>query len=228
MASDADKKPSNGHLNGHTNGHTNAEDITPLEKQIQRGRKAIRSFKAKANRNRNLTERFADWMSATFGTVEFLALNIVWFVIWIPANLGWFPGIIPFDPFPFGLLTMIVSLEAIILSVFVLISQNRAGEIDELREEVDYQLGIIAEQEITKVLHLLKLVAEKNHIDLSEDVVLEEMLQPTNTERIEKVLEKQIGNGKKDILLPLKAFAPRVVLPKILGTDSGESKTSSS
>lgn len=188
-------------------------DITPLEKQILKNRKAIKSFKAKADKSRTFAEKFADWMTVTFGSVEFLVLNVGWFVLWVMMNIGMFPGIVPFDPYPFGMLTTIVSLEAIVLAVFVLISQNRAAEVADLREEVNFQLGIISEQEITKMLSILKLIAEKNHIDLSKDALLEEMMQPTNMEKIERTLEKQISGV--EMPLSLKIVTPKIAMPKL-------------
>lgn len=152
-------------------------------------RRIIRSFKQKADDKRKPTERFADWMTSVFGTVTFLLLNAIWFVGWLLYNT-FVPN--PFDPFPFGLLTTAVSLEAIALSVIVLISQNRASKIADLREEVDLQVDVITEHEMTKVLELVAKIAEKNGISVKEDDTLQFMLKPTNIEKIEHMLEKQV------------------------------------
>jgi len=188
---------------------------SPFEREIQKSRKAIRSFKANADRKRSVSEKFADWLTSTFGTIFFLAINIVFFAIWITINTGRFPEFPIFDPFPFILLTMVVSLEAIALAVIVLISQNRSGKIAELREEIDYQLGIISEQEITKVLYILAKIAEKNGIDLSKDLVLQEMLRPTNPDQIGRKIEKQIGEHESSII-PLKQLR---VIPRVLNKE---------
>ena len=108
-------------------------------------------------------------------------------------NTGFIYFIQPFDPFPFGLLTMIVSLEAIFLAIIVLISQNRAAKIDDLRAETDLQINTITEEEITKVMELQVLLLKKNGIDVSHDPELMQMLEPTDLDRIEKSLEEQIG-----------------------------------
>jgi len=89
-------------------------------------------------------------------------------------------------------LTTIVSLEAIILSIFVLISQNRGSKIDDLREEIDLQVDIITESEVTKLLLLVVRLLQKNGVDISSDKELEEMLKPINEAKIEKSLEKQV------------------------------------
>lgn len=92
-------------------------------------------------------QKVADWIAWFSGSMAFLMLNGAWFVIWIALNT--LPlGIQPFDPFPFGLLTMIVSLEAIFLSCFVLVSQNRQAEKDRVRADIEYDVNIKAELEI--------------------------------------------------------------------------------
>src|SRR3989338_10675001 len=96
----------------------------PVDK-ISRRRRIIRSFEGKALGNRRFTERIADQITATFGSFSFAVIHIYWFILWVVINDGYIPGVRPFDPFPYGLLTMIVSLEAIFLSIFVLLSQDR-------------------------------------------------------------------------------------------------------
>lgn len=137
-------------------------------------------------------EKIADWMTDNFGTVTFLLVNIIIFISWLAINTGKLPFLKSFDPFPFGLLTTIVSLEAIILSIFVLISQNNATRLDDLRQEIDLQVDIITESELTKLMKLLVLYLEKTGVDLSKDKELQEMLKPINEEKIEKSLERQM------------------------------------
>jgi CRP/FNR family cyclic AMP-dependent transcriptional regulator len=92
-------------------------------------------------------QRIADWIAWFSGSMPFLAVNTVWFLGWIAINI-WNVGIPRFDPYPFGLLTMIVSLEAIFLSIFVLISQNRQAEKDRVRSNIDYEVNVKAELEV--------------------------------------------------------------------------------
>jgi uncharacterized membrane protein len=150
------------------------------------------TLKARANAKSGIAERLADKLTAGFGSMPFLLINCLWFLIWIVLNLGIIPAVPVFDPFPFGLLTMIVSLEAIILAIIVLISQNRAARIADLREEVALQVEEISEQEITKLLELMVRLLEKEGIDLSQDVQLRAMLQPTDTELLTEELEKEV------------------------------------
>lgn len=152
----------------------------------------IKSIKTKANLKRNWIEKLADLLTQKFGTVVFLSINAIWFTVWLVINLDLIPGMKPFDPFPFGFLTMIVSLEAIFLAVIVLISQNREEKITDLREESSLHIGIFNERELTKVLELLVLLLKKNSIDVSEDKQLQRMLKPFDMERVERVLENQV------------------------------------
>lgn len=152
----------------------------------------IRSLKAKYKTRRTPSEKIADWMTSNFGTTSFLLINALFFITWLLINTGFHSSLKPFDPFPFVLLTTVVSLEAIILSIFVLISQNRAAKIDDLREEIDLQVDIITESELTKLMKLNVLLLKKSGINVSSDKELAEMLKPLNEVKIEKSLEKQV------------------------------------
>ncbi len=152
----------------------------------------FQSFKAREDSKRSSYEKFADLMTQKFGSVTFLLVNVVWFCAWVLWNLGILPGIVPFDPFPFGLLTMIVSLEAIILAIVVLISQNRASRVAELREELTLKIDVIIEQELTKVIRLMADKLTKEGANLSEDKELKKMMAPINLEKIEDSLENDI------------------------------------
>lgn len=143
-------------------------------------------------------QRMADWMTDAAGSNLFLVVNVVWFAVWIVWNTNLIPGVAPFDAFPFGLLTLIVSLEAILLSIFVLMAQNRSERIDQLRQEIDLQINLIAEDELTKLLCLVSKIAEKQGIDVAGDRDLQEMLAPTNVEKIERVLQTQLKEQLAD------------------------------
>jgi len=101
----------------------------------------------------------ADTIARVAASRNFLLIHVLWFGAWILLNMllstGWF-GIKAWDPFPFGLLTMIVSLEAIFLSIFVMVSQNRQAERDRLRTDLDYQVNVKAQTEIMEISHRLE------------------------------------------------------------------------
>jgi len=95
----------------------------------------------------NILERISDWLAWFSGSMPFLISHSVWFITWISLNTL-ILGDRAFDPFPFGLLTMIVSLEAIFLACFVLISQNRQAQKDKVRADIEYEVNIKAELEV--------------------------------------------------------------------------------
>jgi uncharacterized membrane protein len=159
--------------------------------RVNNHRLVVKSYRARADASRSVLDKVADKLTTWFGSMPFLVANFIWFAAWISINTGLIPGVSIFDPFPFGLLTMIVSLEAIGLAIIVLITQNRGAKIAEVREEIDLQITSIAETEITKVINMLHLLLEKNGIKL-DDPDLEDMLRPIRSEDIERVLEKQL------------------------------------
>ncbi len=170
----------------------------PHHQISRRSRNLIKSFRAQADARRTLVEKIADILTRSFGSMTFLALNALWFAGWIVVNVGWVPGVAPFDPYPFGLLTMVVSLEAIILAIVVLISQNRQTRVQDLGQEIDMQVNIISEREITKIMQLLMLLLKKHQVQVDIDSELTEMLEPTDTTYIEHILAHQLE--KKETL----------------------------
>jgi CRP/FNR family transcriptional regulator, cyclic AMP receptor protein len=101
---------------------------------------------------RSINQRLADFFSMIAGDMRFVYASGIFFAVWIGWNTNLIPGLAAFDPFPFGLLTTIVSLEAIFLSTFVLVSANRQAERDKVRNDIEYEINVKAELEI-KELH---------------------------------------------------------------------------
>ena len=146
---------------------------------------------------RGISDRVVDAISAFCGTTVFVWVHVIWFAGWIIANTA--PHLRHFDPFPFQFLTLVVSLEAILLSTFILISQNRQGLIAERRNHLDLQINLLAEQESTKTLILLARIARKLGVDEcdSPDLrCLEEEVQPERlASQIEEAMERMNGSG---------------------------------
>ena len=109
---------------------------------------ASRNVNQELEDRRTGIEKAADWIAAFSGSIAFLNLHLVFFAVWILLNTRWVPAAPMFDPYPFGLLTMVVSLEAIILSVFVLLSQSRQASKDHVRSDVEYDVNLKAELEV--------------------------------------------------------------------------------
>jgi CRP/FNR family transcriptional regulator, cyclic AMP receptor protein len=109
---------------------------------------ATRNVNEEVEDCRTWLQKSADWIAEFAGSIPFLLIHVVWFGVWLIVNSIHIPGIPQFDPFPFGFLTLTVSLEAIFLSVFVLLSQNRQAAKDRVRSDIEYDVNLKAELEI--------------------------------------------------------------------------------
>jgi CRP/FNR family transcriptional regulator, cyclic AMP receptor protein len=109
---------------------------------------ASRNVNVEAEDKRTTVQKVADWIADFSGSIPFLVLHIAFFAAWILLNVPRIPHAPMFDPFPYGLLTMVVSLEAIFLSVFVLLSQNRQAAKERIRGDIEYEVNIKAEMEV--------------------------------------------------------------------------------
>jgi uncharacterized membrane protein len=117
-------------------------------------------------------DRLAGRITDFAGSLQFVYLHTLWFGLWIVVNAGLVlamgVGIVPFDPFPFGFLTLVVSLEAIFLSTFVMIAQNRQSAVADARAADDYAVNVRAEAEVAKLMHMLEALLE-HHADSPGD-----------------------------------------------------------
>jgi uncharacterized membrane protein len=152
---------------------------------------AFRAIKARQSGNQTRMQVFSTGLTELAASTGFFAFHAIAFTVWIVWNLGWF-GLPEFDPFPFGLLTMIVSLEAIFLSIFVLMTQGRESAIAELREELTLQVNLRIEEEVTKTLQLVAGFYTRLGQRIGEDPELRAMLEPLDPGRIERELMGQI------------------------------------
>jgi uncharacterized membrane protein len=160
---------------------------------VERNIKSIEQHRREAENSRTVQERIADAITRISGSLTFVLFHILWFGIWVAANVGLL-GYKPFDPFPFGLLTTIVSLEAIFLSTFVLVNQNRQSEIADRRAQLDLQINLLAEYEITRLLKLQDALAKRAGI---EECDPDEISELENDVEPEAVLEKLEGEAKR-------------------------------
>lgn len=149
----------------------------------------IADLEAENLNRRTLSERIGDRMVTLAGSGWFAFAHIVWFCVWIAVNRGWIRGIAPFDPYPFNLLTMVVSLEAIFITIGVLISQNRMARQADRRAHLDLQINLLAEQESTATLRLLGLIAERLGIKFEQGVPEERATLEAETDIKELVTE---------------------------------------
>ncbi|MEH2031015.1 MAG: DUF1003 domain-containing protein [Nostoc sp.] len=178
------------------------EDNNPaLSKIIQRNIRTLIRLRLQAANKRNLQDRIADMITSFSGHIVFVYVHIVWFGAWIVLNTGRI-GVHPFDPFPYGLLTMVVSLEAIFLSTFVLISQNRLSEESEYRTNLNLQIALLTEHEVTRVLQMLDAIQDKMGIDNDEDSELADLEMETKPEDVLTEIERlqQLALKRKKLI----------------------------
>src|SRR5689334_166135 len=156
--------------------------------------RAFGALKAQHNAERTFIEAIADDLNDVAASTPYLVGHVAWFAVWIPWNLGWL-GLPAFDPYPFGLLTMIVSLEAIFLSIFVLMAQKRESAIAELREELALQVNLRIEEELTKTLQLVAGLYTRLGHRVAEDPELHDMMQPLDVAGLERALATEIAEA---------------------------------
>ncbi len=170
---------------------------------VEQNIKTLLEVRRQMELRRSLQDRIADRITAFFGSMTFVYLHVVWFTLWIVDNLGGF-GLTIFDPFPFGLLTLIVSLEAIFLATFVLLSQNRQAEDIEQRAELDLQINLLSEHEITRILTLVDAIADHLGLDAGQDPEIDELKMDVKADAVLKEMEDR----RKELHLD-EDFKPR-------------------
>ena len=163
-------------------------------RRSKRTHSVFRAIKAQHSGEQTRMQFIADWLTNFASSTGFFLFHVLAFAAWLLWNSP-FLGLPQFDPFPFGLLTMIVSLEAIFLSIFVLMSQGRESRIGELREELTLQVNLRVEEEVTKTLHLVAGLYTRLGLTLGNDPELKEMLQPLDPKRMEQEVTEQIQDA---------------------------------
>lgn len=127
---------------------------------------AIAKLEHEALIRRTVTERASDAITKFVGSTAFLLLQILLVLTWSAINLSLLPGVKAFDPFPFGILALVISSESVVLTIFVLISQNRMARQGEKRAHLDLQVGMLAEQELTTLLQMQHKICQRLGIDV--------------------------------------------------------------
>ena len=172
--------------NGNGSAAPSAEQLT--EQNVD----TVTRLEEAARSQRTPTDRLAEKIAHFCGSMTFVWVHVLWFGGWILFNV--IPGVPHVDPFPFTFLTLIVSLEAIFLSTFILISQNVDSRISERRSHLDLQLNLLSEQENTKMIFMLHAIAEKVGADLSQDPQLQALSEETQPERLIEQIEARENN----------------------------------
>lgn len=160
-----------------------AHDLT------RRNVELIRELEQAAKEERTRSDLVAEVVAKFCGSMTFVWVHVVWFGAWIIINVA--PGLHHLDPFPFTFLTLVVSLEAIFLSTFILISQNHDTKISERRNHLDLQINLLSEQENTKMIAMLQAIATKVGADIPHDPHLQALSEDTAPERLVQQIESR-------------------------------------
>ncbi len=156
--------------------------------------KQIAELESSTKLRASTADRIADFISAFCGSTKFVYVHLVWFTVWIAINSPLTGIQYRFDPYPYQFLTLIVSLEAIFLSTFILISQNRQGRLSDRRNHLDLQINLLSEQENSKMLCMLKEIHVRLGISRDDPdlTALEARTDPSKlVEQIESIMENQ-------------------------------------
>ena len=173
----------------------NIEAIAAIERQAQHGRSRL--------------DRFTEGVTAVAGSPAFIVGHALWFAGWITVNVT---RDHPFDPYPFGALMLVVSLEAIFLSAAVLMTQNRMQRQADKRAHLDLQINLLAEQELTTILKMLKGIAQRLEVPVeAHDADLAELAKDTDIGTIASAIDRELTDAST---APSSAPAPHTPSPR--------------
>ncbi|MFP5288687.1 MAG: DUF1003 domain-containing protein [Thermoanaerobaculia bacterium] len=158
----------------------------------QKNIEAIVRLEEEAMRQRTLSERMSDVFTGFMGSMGFVVFHLLLFGIWFAVNTGITPFPV-FDPFPFGILTLIVSAEGVLLAIFVLISQNRMSRQANHRAHLNLQINLLNEQETTKLLQKVQSIVDRLGIeDPTKDPEIGRLIEDTHLEVLAEELRKKL------------------------------------
>jgi uncharacterized membrane protein len=164
-------------------------DDGSLNSALRRNIDVLRRRREEQDERAALDEKLARAITRFAGSMRFVYVHGLLYGAWILANLGWVPGVKPWDP-SFVVLAMIASVEAIFLSTFILITQNRMAAAADRRAELDLQVSLLAEAEITKLVELVSMMAERMEVSAEEEQEIEEMKQRVAPEAVLDAIEE--------------------------------------
>lgn len=174
-------------------GAMEAVDTSATPPSAQANIRTIVQLEEEALKSRTSTDRISDSIANFVGSLPFVVLHLIWFGIWTAVNVGVFSKTLRFDPYPFALLCMLVSLEGVLLSTFVLIKQNRMSQRADQRSHLDLQINLLSEKEITKILQLQKLICERLEIqEVVSDEEVDELSRATAVGTIARQVKEQM------------------------------------
>jgi uncharacterized membrane protein len=167
----------------------NSRDRKAADSITRRNVELIRQLEEAARQERKPSDLVAEAIANFCGSMTFVWVHVAWFGAWIVFNS--IPGLPHVDPFPFTFLTLVVSLEAIFLSTFILISQNHDTKISERRNHLDLQINLLSEQENTKMISMLQAIADKVGAEIPHDPEMKELSKQIAPEVLAREIESR-------------------------------------
>jgi uncharacterized membrane protein len=153
---------------------------------------AVIAIEQESLASRSKGERLGDAIARHAGKMWFISAHAVWFTVWLILNSGMVAGVPRFDPYPFQFLNFVVSLEAIFLALFILMSQNRSSRQADARAHLDLQINLLAEQESTKTLQMLQKLCEFHGLTKGHDPELQQLTSTTKPEDLLQELRENM------------------------------------
>lgn len=156
----------------------------------------IAGIEREALRRRSAAERLGDLIATQAGRMWFVVLHAIWFLLWVVLNTGWGSRAGGFDPYPFSLLTMVVSLESIFLSLFILMSQNRSARQADQRSHLDLQINLLSEHENTKMLKMLQALCSHHGLAAGTDPEIAGLAARTKPQEVLRELDQNVPTSE--------------------------------
>jgi uncharacterized membrane protein len=177
------QRPENRSNGSASNG--SSDDLTKRNVEI------VKQLEDAAKQEWSKSDLVAETIANFCGSMPFVWVHVAWFGGWVVLNV--IPGIKHIDPFPFTFLTLVVSLEAIFLSTFILISQNHDTKISERRNHLDLQINLLSEQENTRMIEMLRAIAAKVGCEIPHDPEVESLSTETDPQKVAAQIEQREG-----------------------------------
>ncbi len=170
-----------------------AVDQLATPRSAQDNINTVVAIEEEAQLRRTRADRVSDLIANFVGSMPFVILHLGWFGAWVVINLGVLSGKWKFDPYPFALLCMLVSLEGVLLSTFVLIKQNRMSQRADQRAHLGLQINLLSEKELTKILQLQQLICARLEIpEASQDEEVAELSSVTAVGNIAHAIDQRM------------------------------------
>ena len=167
-------------------GHSPSENLAGV---VERNIRTLLRRRREEEGSRSRQARIADAIGRFAGSMRFVYIHLVVVGLWLAINLGWLPMIPRFDP-TFVVLAMVASVEAIFLSTFVLIAQNRMSAMADKRANLDLQISLLAEHEVTRLISMVTAIAQQMGLDIAQDPELAELSQDVAPEKVIQEMEE--------------------------------------